>query len=528
MSQMDTGPKKKLKKSAVGFILIIVIGILGILAIKYIKPILFEKSQRSTSDAAGSLHTIRMGGDNYLGYWFITSPEMRKMAARKGLQMDFTDDGGAYADRLAAFDRGDYDCIVLPVNSYLAHGAAYKFPGVITAAISESKGADGIVGFADRFPSGKINDLNDATLKIVYTADSPSSFLIDLTIADFDLDRLQNSKEWQMKVGGSTEVLKQAKKGIGDVFVLWEPDLSKALKLPGIKYIWGSDRFSGYIVDVFVFHRSYLQRHPEKVRDFLGVYFRILGLYANNREKMIKEMSKSADLKKDAIKEMLKKIDWFNLSENCERQFGISVRSDYGTSVQEGVINTIIACTDVMIRTGTFQKDPLQGNPYLITNSSILEELSRSQVMSVAAGGTKKIDFNPLSDKEWAKLQEIGTFRVQPITFQSWNNLLTDEGKEIVDKIALLLTNNYPGYRVIIRGHTGPGGDEGENVKLSRARAEVVAQYLKAVHSINPNRIKIEGVGSQRPAVKKPGESMRAYRYRLARVEFIALGSDML
>ena len=109
MTQMDTGPRKKVKKSAVGFILIIVIGILGILAIKYIKPILFEKSQRSTSDAAGSLHTIRIGGDNYLGYWFITSPEMRKMAARKGLQMDFTDDGGAYADRLAAFDRGDYE-----------------------------------------------------------------------------------------------------------------------------------------------------------------------------------------------------------------------------------------------------------------------------------------------------------------------------------------------------------------------------------------------------------------------------------
>jgi outer membrane protein OmpA-like peptidoglycan-associated protein len=517
-----------MKKSAIGFILIVGIGILGILAIKFIKPILFEKSQSSTSDAVGSRHTIRIGGDNFLGYWFITSPEMRKMAARKGLQMDFNDDGGAYADRLSAFDKGNYDCIVLPVNSYLVHGAPYKFPGVIAAAISESKGADGIVGFADRFPSGKINDLNDPTLKIVYTADSPSSFLIDLTIADFDLDRLQENKEWQVKVGGSTEVLKQAKKGTGDVFVLWEPDLSKAMKLPGIKYIWGSDRFSGYIVDVFVFHRDYLKKHPDKVRDFLGVYFQIMGLYANNREKMIKEMSKSTDLKKDTIEEMLKKLDWFNLAENCERQFGISTRRDYGSSAQEGVINTIIACTDVMIRTGTFQKDPLQGNPYLITNSSILEELSQTQVISVTSGGAQKQDFTALSDKEWAKLQEVGTFRVQPITFQSWNNLLTDEGKEIVDKIALLLTNNYPGYRVIIRGHTGPGGDERENVKLSLARAQVVAQYLKAVHNINPHRIKTEGMGSQRPAQKKPGESMRAYRYRLSRVEFIAVGSNLL
>ncbi|MCK4763940.1 MAG: hypothetical protein KAW12_17190, partial [Candidatus Aminicenantes bacterium] len=111
--------QKGVKKTTIGFIIILVIGIAGILGWRYLKPILFEKSQQSTSDSAGSLHTMRIGGDNYLGYWFMTSPEMRKMAARKGLQVDFTDDGGAYADRLSAFAGGDYDCIVLPVNSYL-------------------------------------------------------------------------------------------------------------------------------------------------------------------------------------------------------------------------------------------------------------------------------------------------------------------------------------------------------------------------------------------------------------------------
>lgn len=296
-----------MKKSTIGFLLILVIGILGILAVKFLKPLLFEKSQLSTSDAAGSLSTIRIGGDNYLGYWFITSPEMRKNAARKGLQLDFTDDGGAYAARLAAFEKGDYDCIVLPINSYLAHGANYKFPGVIVASISESKGADGIVAFTDRFPSGKINDLNNSGLKIVYTANSPSSFLLDLTIADFDLDKLQYSTNWQVKVAGSNEVLNKVKKGNGDVFVLWEPDLSKALKVDGVKYIWGSDRFSGYIIDVFVFNRDYVKNNPEKVRDFLAVYFQVLGIYSNNRQYMIKEMSKSADLKKDIIEEMIKK-----------------------------------------------------------------------------------------------------------------------------------------------------------------------------------------------------------------------------
>lgn len=517
-----------MKKSTLGFVIIIIIGILGMLALKFIKPLIFEKEQRSTSDAVGDLHTIRIGGDNYLGYWFITSPEMRKMASRKGIQMEFTNDEGLYAQRLDKFNQGEYDCIVLPVNSYLQNGAPHKFPGVIVAAICESKGADGIVAVSDRIAGNKINDLNDASLKIVYTPDSPSSFLLDLTIADFDLDNLHNNKNWQEKVEGSAKVLERVKKKRGDVFVLWEPDLSKALKIDGIKYIWGSDRFSGYIVDVFVFHRDFLKRNPDKVKDFLSVYFKVLGIYANNRDKMIKEMRKSTDLKKDVIEGILKKIDWYNLAENCEQQFGIKLRRREGVSVQEGVINTIIACTDVLIRTGQFEKDPLQGNPYRITNSNILDDLSRVGVAKVAGAGKGKRTFDALSDDQWNDLKEMGTFRIEPITFQSWNNLLTDEGKERVDKIANLLANNYPNYRVVIRGHTGAGGNEDENIKLSLQRAQAVAQYLRVVHDIDPNRVKAEGMGSKQPAPQKPGESYRAYRYRLARVEFVALTGDDL
>ncbi|MCK5058477.1 MAG: OmpA family protein, partial [Candidatus Aminicenantes bacterium] len=261
-------------------------------------------------------------------------------------------------------------------------------------------------------------------------------------------------------------------------------------------------------------------------RDFLNLYFRILGLYANNREKMIKEMSKSTDEKKNTIEAMLRKIDWYDLAQNCKQQFGISSRT--GENVQDGVINTIIACTDVMLRTGAFKKDPLQGNPYLITNSDLLKDLSRTRVMSVASGTGPLRDFEPLSEKEWPDLREVGTFRIESITFQSWNNKLADEGKEIVNKIAGILTNNYPHYRVVIRGHTGPGGSEKENVKLSLERAQIVAQYLVAVHSINKNRLKAEGMGSSQPAVKKPGESVRAYRYRLARVEFVAVEEDRI
>ena len=111
----------------------------------------------------------------------------------------------------------------MPVNSYLQHGAAHKFPGVIVAAIAESKGADGIVGFADKFPTGNIRDLNNPALKVVYTADSPSSFLLDLTIVGFDLFNLTSTNAWRVEVGGTRDALERARRHEGDMFVLWEP-----------------------------------------------------------------------------------------------------------------------------------------------------------------------------------------------------------------------------------------------------------------------------------------------------------------
>ena len=516
-----------MKRSTIGALLLFLIGAIGVVGWYFLRDQFFDWSQRRTSDAAGADVTFRIGGDNYLGYWFITSPEMRKQAAQRGIGIQFTDDGGAYSERLEKFAAGEYDAIVLPVNSYLQHGANVQFPGVIVATIAESKGADGMVGYSDSLPSGKLADLNDAELEIVYTSASPSEFLLDLTITDFDLDELQGGDRWRVEADGSADVYKRAKNNQGDVFVLWEPDLSRALSLPGMSYIWGSDKFSGYIVDVFVFRRDVLNNKGESVVEFLRTYFRVLTSYANNRDKLVKEIRRSTDIEEDNIREMLKKIEWLDLEENRRLQFGISRQP--GEQVNDGIINTIISCTDVMLRVNRLSSDPLEGNPYLITNSTILEELvNTAGPAALATDAQAEVAFDALEEADWKRLREIGTFRVEPITFQSWNNRLADDGKESVDKISQLLSHHYRGYRIIIRGHTGPGGDESANVALSLERAQAVQQYLKAVHDIDPNRLLAEGLGSSQPPRRKPGESPRAYQYRLSRVEFTAVEANPL
>jgi outer membrane protein OmpA-like peptidoglycan-associated protein len=514
-----------MKKSTIGALLLLLLGGAVVVVWSLLEPLLFEKRQTKTSDAPDTSLSIRIGGDNYLGYWFITSPQMRKLASQQGIEIDFTDDGGAYAERLEKFNNKEYDCIVLPVNSYLQQGEKYNYPGVIVASISESKGADGIVGFRDRLPTGKIEELNDSLLKIVYTRDSPSSFLLDLMISDFDFYNLESSDSWRVPVDSSRQVLEMAKKQEGDVFILWEDDLSKALELPGMQYLWGSDKFSGYIVDVFVLRRDYLEKYKSEIIRFFHTYFRVLSIYSNNKDTMIEEIKKNTGLKTEAIKKIFDKIEWFDIHENCRFQFGIP--SQIGETVHDGLMNTIIACTDVLLRTGRLKTDPLKGNPYLITNSTVLEELIKALPPHLADRESGSTSFAALNDNEWAQLRQIGTMRVEPIIFESWNNLLSPEGKNKVDKIAQMLINNYQGYYVVIRGHTG-AGDEDENLKISSERAQSVVQYLVAVHNIDPNRLKAEGWADKQKPPKKPGESERAYRYRLSRVEFVLFEQNVL
>lgn len=443
--------------------------------------------------------------------------------------MRYTNDNGNYEERLEKFAKKEYDFIVLPINSYLEHGINHDFPGVIVAAIAESKGADAILGFDEILPSGKVNDLNDPSLNIYYTPASPSSFLLDLTITDFDLDQLENNSSWRKEVDGSEEVYEMARKSsrnrsLGDVFVMWEPEVSKAVNELGMKKLWGSDKFSGYIIDVFVFHRDVIARDEKYVLEFLKTYFRTLDYYGNRHDEMKKEFSRITDLRPKYIDNMIDNIDWFTLEENCVKMFDLPL--EIGLPSNEGVINSIYACTDVLIQNQTIDEDI--DDPYKIVNSSFLESIKNSRVKRVGSSNSSTSTvFSAFSSEQWDRLPEVGTLRIEPITFQSGTSTLDYQGEEIVDKVAKMLVNNYPNYRIKIKGHTG-SGNEDANLILSQERAEIVMQRLIGVHGIDPNRLYANGVGSAQPPSKKAGENPRAYRLRWARVEFVLVQDNAI
>ena len=69
--------------------------------------------------------------------------------------------------------------------------------------------------------------------------------------------------------------------------------------------------------------------------------------------------------------------------------------------------------------------------------------------------------------------------------------------KEALIEIKILLDDN-PDGNLIIEGHTSSDGEEDDNLELSKRRADAVRDYLISV-GVNPDRLKTEGYGEERP-----------------------------
>lgn len=475
-----------------------------------------------------SKEQITVAGDNYLGYWPIVSQKMEKNLRSNGYTLKFVNDGGDYPARHKNFAEKKYDIMVLPISTYLSHGKDYYYPGAVGAIISDSKGADNVlcrksklVGQESREPT--VNDLNNGNLKIGLTPDSPSSFLFDTAIVHFGLDNLRGKKI--IETNGSGDAYERFVKGDLDCAVLWEPDVSKALALPGVVSVYGSDKVSGMIVDVFVIGREFLNSKPDAVDAFFKSYFETLVYYDTNKEEMLKEVAKISGLKREAVLKSLQGVAWFGFKDNHQDWFGLNQPIVVQPVKRERLIDTAISqITKVMVDIGSVKGDPLQGNPNSIIDDRIIQRLNGRIAASgnIGASVPANIIFAPLTDAEWTQLKVVGTMKILPILFQPGTSNLTSEGSNTVNQAAIALSQNYPQYRILIKGHTAPSSDEAANVALSQERADSVKKYFETTHSLGQNRVRAVGVGSKEP-LPRTNEGELSYRSRLSRVEFILL-----
>lgn len=513
-----------MNKHLVAFLSIIALGTMLIIGWKYTRPILQDRLQKGSSDASSTLASLHIGTDNWIGYFPLCSPAMKKHLRQSGYQLQCEEDQADYASRFNRLEKGELQFAVATVDSYLINGLRSDYPGSIIMVIDESKGGDAIVARRSVFTS--IDDLKkQQKKKIAYTPASPSEHLLKAVSNHFGLGFFteNDSGKWSLKTDGSEEALARLRDKTVDAAVLWEPDVSRALASPDFIKLIGTEDTDRLIVDVLLVGRRFSIDDPQAVQALVAAYFRTLQEYMQNPTVFQRDIEESTGLSNDQIKSMLQGVEWATLKENNELWFG---RNQAGFNQSEGLVDTISFALKILQASGDIRGNPLPGSdPYRITNRQFVQALAgKDKTGAGSMDGSLNRPFSRLTNEQWVHLKKIGTLKVDPIPFRRSSALLDHTGKKILDEAAEKLSR-YPNFRILVEGHTGLSGDDQANLELSTARAKAVATYLIDAYAMDANRLRAVGYGSSRPFPRKQGESDRAYKYRLSRVD-ISLVTD--
>ncbi len=122
-------------RQATGALLLLVVGLVTIGAVYFLKPYFQEKQQRNLSDARESKGNIKIAVDNWIGYFPLCSPEMKKRMRQQGWNLVCEDDQADYPQRMKRLKDEEIDLAVATVDSFLLNGAPRGFPGTIVAVI---------------------------------------------------------------------------------------------------------------------------------------------------------------------------------------------------------------------------------------------------------------------------------------------------------------------------------------------------------------------------------------------------------
>ncbi len=114
-------------------------------------------------------------------------------------------------------------------------------------------------------------------------------------------------------------------------------------------------------------------------------------------------------------------------------------------------------------------------------------------------------------------LQDFGRARIYGINFDSDSDVIKDESKPTLDRIAALLKAK-PDWKLTIEGHTDSTATAEHNLQLSKRRAEAVKAYLQTA-GIDDARLKAVGLGATKPVASNDTGTGRTQNRRVELVK---------
>lgn len=457
-----------------------------------------QQHQQEVVDATSSSHsyqyTIKLGLDGFSGYALLRSPELASQLRKARIKLEPVDDGANYTERMNALADGRLQMAAFPIDALLTAAASRKvLPATVVAIIDETRGADAILAYKERYPN--IDSLNRSDTRFVLVGGSPSETLFRVLLHDFKLDQV--SPKSIMPVASGDDVLKRyrsATPGGNEVFVTWEPYISQMKSNDAMSVLLDTSKQSGYIVDALVVSRDFLFKNEAVVKQVLEEYFRVL--YNTNEKNQLVELIEAdakttgSPITRAQATDLVKGIQWKNTQENFAH-FGLV------SAAVPQVEDMFDRVKRVLVETKAFPNESADIDGTKLFTERVLRLLSESGFhpgisMEEVRGGTA---LPQLTDAQWEKLAPVGTLSSPPLVFARGRAQLTEASQlvldELVDKLA-----SWPSYYVRVVGNAGSVGDVEVNKRLAAQRAASAVEYLQA-KGVPAQRLKaVTGAGT--------------------------------
>jgi ABC-type amino acid transport substrate-binding protein len=220
-------------------------------------------------DAADGLPTYICGADAFGSYFTLQQMQMSGVDVEHGFHLGiipfFLDENPDYdvseEQRTALLNSGQWNCLLTTLDS-----VALKSPGVITAIVDESAGADQLWGR----DIATINDLKGK--RIAFSRGSVGEYFVYYTLSIAQLS--PRSEVTLVPQDSVADAVSAFNDGQADAVSGWEPDIYEAESSGGVSLL--SSNQLRIAIDVLVTSRQSLADEADLVQEFHNAWFATL------------------------------------------------------------------------------------------------------------------------------------------------------------------------------------------------------------------------------------------------------------
>lgn len=424
-------------------------------------------------------------GGEYFNGGFAASTDSRYYR-EYGILVDFRvmDDFQASRD---AWKSGECHLLWATIDAFTteaAHLQAAGYEPVFLFQADWSRGGDAIVV---RRGISSMADLRRKRVAVAYGTPSHTFVLRMLEAAGMRVSDIE-----LIDTGDALEAANVFKSGRADAAVVWSPDDDACLKaVTGSSVLVSTKEATHIIADGFFVNRPYLESHRRELTSLVEGWLRGAAEINNNpsaRAGAVEVLAKGLNVPDTEASNAIGRVRLTTYGDNL-LFFGLEHRPGFMTGEK-----LFRESADLYRQNGYTELVPSVPSWRSITDTSILRDINLTGSQHAAEVGQRFA----APTKTEAQAQEI-TSKQLTVTFPTGSAVLGDNAKALIDVGFVPTAQSFAGARIRIEGNTDKTGTLAVNMRLSRQRAQAVADYLAREYGFDRNRFIVVGNGPDNP-----------------------------